>query len=119
MSEYSVIGKSYPQLDHVAKVKGEAQYVDDIVLPNMLCGKILRSTLPHAKILNIDTSKAEALPGVKAVITGKDTGGMLYAPLKGSKAITDIRGSADYLSMRTRRLWKANRGMTGEGGTNG
>lgn len=85
MSEYSVIGKGFPQLDHVAKVRGEAKYVDDILLPNMLYGKVLRSTVPHAKILSVDTSKAEALPGVKAVVTGKDTTGMLYAPLKGTR----------------------------------
>jgi len=85
MSEYSVIGKSFPQLDHVAKVRGEAQYIDDLTLPNMLYGKVLRSSLPHARILNIDTKRAENLPGVKAIMTGKDTLGLKYAPLKGSR----------------------------------
>lgn len=72
MEKYSVIGKRLPRLDGVAKVTGEAKYAADIMLPRMLQGKILRSTLPHARILNIDTSRAERLPGVKAVVTGKD-----------------------------------------------
>ena len=59
-------------LDAGLKVKGAAQFTDDLVLPGMLFGKILRSPLPHARILNIDTSKAEKLPGVKGVVTGRD-----------------------------------------------
>ncbi|MFH1122126.1 MAG: xanthine dehydrogenase family protein molybdopterin-binding subunit, partial [Pseudomonadota bacterium] len=85
MSEYSVIGKAFPQLDHVGKVKGEIRYVDDIVFPGMLHGKLLRSPLAHAKIVSIDTSNAASLPGVRAVVTGKDTSGLLYSPLKGSR----------------------------------
>jgi 4-hydroxybenzoyl-CoA reductase alpha subunit len=85
VEEYSVIGKDIPQLDHVGKVRGEIKYVDDIVLPNMLCGKVLRSPLPHARILSIDTKKAESLPGVKAVVTAKDTSGALYGPLRGTR----------------------------------
>jgi len=74
MKEYSVVGKPLPRVDGKVKVTGEAQYAGDVKLPNMLHGKILRSPYPHAKIIRIDTSKAEALPGVKAVITGRDTG---------------------------------------------
>jgi 4-hydroxybenzoyl-CoA reductase alpha subunit len=85
MAQYSVIGKSYPQLDHVAKARGEALYVDDIRLPNMLYGKVLRTKLPHARIVSIDTTSAANLPGVKAVVTGKDTLGLKYAPLKGTR----------------------------------
>ncbi|MBA3036095.1 MAG: molybdopterin-dependent oxidoreductase [Desulfobacterium sp.] len=72
MEKYSVIGKRLPRLDSVAKVTGDAKYAGDFFLPGMLHGKILRSTVPHAKILNIDTSRAEKLPGVRAVATGKD-----------------------------------------------
>jgi len=79
MEEFSVIGKPLPRTDGVVKATGQAQYVADIVLPRMLWGKILRSPYPHAKILSIDTSEAERLPGVKAVITGKDTAGIRYA----------------------------------------
>ncbi len=77
-AEYSVIGKSLPRVDGVVKAKGQQVYTDDMVLPRMLYGKILRSYLPHARILSIDTSKAERLPGVKAVITGKDTLGVKF-----------------------------------------
>lgn len=70
-NEYSVVGKRLPRIDAHGKALGQMQYIEDIVLPRMLCGKILRSPLPHAKILNIDTSKAERLPGVKGIVTGK------------------------------------------------
>jgi 4-hydroxybenzoyl-CoA reductase alpha subunit len=75
MSKYSVIGQRVRRVDGPEKVTGSAKYTFDMVLPNMLYGKILRSPYPHAKILNIDTSGAEKLIGVKAVITGKDTPG--------------------------------------------
>ena len=78
MREYSIIGKPTVNVDGAAKVSGEAVYTFDMMLPNMLYGKLLRSPHPHAKILSIDTSKAEKLPGVKAVITGKDTPGGRY-----------------------------------------
>ncbi len=61
------------------KATGEAKYTDDMVLPGMLYGKILRSPYPHARILDIDTSRAERLPGVKAVVTGRDTAGIRHA----------------------------------------
>jgi 4-hydroxybenzoyl-CoA reductase alpha subunit len=73
MSKYSVIGQRVHRVDGPEKVTGNAKYTFDLVLPNMLYGKILRSPHPHAKILSIDTSQAEKLIGVKAVITGKDT----------------------------------------------
>ena len=80
MSEYSVIGKPVRRIDGVEKVTGAAQYTTDIKLPGMLVGKMLRSPHPHAKILNIDTSAAEKLLGVKAVITGpRDTLGVKYS----------------------------------------
>ena len=78
MSEYSVIGKRLPRVEGIAKATGEAKYTDDIVLPKTLPGKILRSPYPHARILNIDTSRAEKLAGVKAVVTGKDTLGRKF-----------------------------------------
>ncbi len=72
-SKYSVIGKRVGNIDGVEKVTGGARYTVDMVLPNMLYGKILRSPHPHARIVNIDTRGAEQLPGVKIVLTGKDT----------------------------------------------
>jgi 4-hydroxybenzoyl-CoA reductase alpha subunit len=73
MEELSFVGKSVPRKDGVEKATGRALYTVDMNLPGMLWGKILRSPYPHARILNIDTSRAKRLSGVKAVITGKDT----------------------------------------------
>ncbi|GII92144.1 aerobic carbon-monoxide dehydrogenase large subunit [Sinosporangium siamense] len=57
-------------------IRGRGQYVDDVQLPGMLHGAILRSPHAHARILSVDTSAAEALPGVKAVITGETLAGL-------------------------------------------
>ena len=79
MEQYSAVGKRLPRVDGAFKVTGSAKYSVDIVLPSMLSGKILRSHYPHARILNIDTSKALKLPGVRAVITGKETSGVKFS----------------------------------------
>ncbi|PYS70020.1 MAG: aldehyde oxidase [Acidobacteria bacterium] len=68
----NVVGKPFRKVDARAKCVGQTRFADDIVLPRMLFCKILRSHLPHAIIKNIDASKALALPGVFAVVTGKD-----------------------------------------------
>jgi CO/xanthine dehydrogenase Mo-binding subunit len=78
VGEYSVLGKIMPRVDAKAKVTGQAKYAADIEKPHMLWGQIKRSPYAHAKILNIDTSKAEKLPGVMAVTTGKDFGGFKW-----------------------------------------
>jgi 4-hydroxybenzoyl-CoA reductase subunit alpha len=78
MSDYAIIGKRMPRVDSRTKVMGKAKYTADLKLPGMLVGKILRSPLAHARILSIDTAKAESLPGVKAVVTGKDTEGVKW-----------------------------------------
>ncbi|MDA1264292.1 MAG: molybdopterin-dependent oxidoreductase [Planctomycetota bacterium] len=70
--DFEIIGKPRRKVDGLSKATGEAVYTDDIVLPGMLHAKTLRSPHAHANIRSIDTSKAEALPGVHAVITGKD-----------------------------------------------
>jgi 4-hydroxybenzoyl-CoA reductase alpha subunit len=70
--EFSFVGKSTTKLDAPAKVTGQAVYGHDMRLPRMLYGAILRSEYPHAHILNVDTSRAQALPGVKAVLTAED-----------------------------------------------
>lgn len=72
MSDFAVVGKPRARVDGPAKVTGKAVYADDLHLPGILYGKLLRSWVPHGRILRIDTSRAEALPGVKAVLTGKD-----------------------------------------------
>ena len=78
MPEYSVIGKPMPRVDARAKVTGQAKYAADYSLPGMLWCKLLRSPHPHARILGIDTSRAERLPGVKVIVTGKDFGGWTW-----------------------------------------
>ncbi len=72
MSELSIIGHSVGRIDVEEKVTGGAVYGYDLVLPNMLHGKVLFSSRPHAKIRRIDTSEAKKVPGVVAVITGED-----------------------------------------------
>src|SRR5881396_840896 len=67
-----VVGKAHRKVDATAKVAGVTRFADDLFLPRMLYAKLLRSPHPHARIVSIDTAKALALPGVKAVLTGKD-----------------------------------------------
>jgi 4-hydroxybenzoyl-CoA reductase alpha subunit len=73
METLYAVGKDIPRVDAKVKATGEALFTADLTFPTMLWGGMLRSPLPHARILNINTRKAERLPGVKAVITGKDT----------------------------------------------
>ena len=75
--------------DSVDKVTGRAQFTIDLKLPGMLHGKILRSRHPHAKIVSIDTSKAEALEGVFAVITAKDTPKIKFGFMKDNLPLKD------------------------------
>jgi len=66
------IGKNTVRPDGAEKVTGRAQYSSDTTMPGMIWGHVLRSPHPHAKIISINTKKAEALEGVKSVITSKD-----------------------------------------------
>ncbi len=87
--KYTVINTPLHNIDGIAKVTGRATYTFDVKLPGMLYGKILRSPHPHAKILNIDISKALKLPGVKAVVTGKDTLGVKQGIWRRYKELCD------------------------------
>jgi len=69
---FTVVGQPLPKIDAWAKVTGETRYADDLVLPRMAHGKLLRSSHAHARVRAIDTTRATALPGVYAVITGHD-----------------------------------------------
>jgi 4-hydroxybenzoyl-CoA reductase subunit alpha len=69
---FSVVGRPLPKIDAWAKVTGETRYADDLVLPRMAYGKLLRSPHAHARIVAIDAARARALPGVYAVVTGAD-----------------------------------------------
>ena len=71
--EFSAVGKSFPRLEGFEKVTGATRFLTDLELPGMLYGKVLRSSFPHARIISIDTKRAEELSGVKAVITAADT----------------------------------------------
>jgi 4-hydroxybenzoyl-CoA reductase subunit alpha len=70
--KHKVIGKPFRKVDARAKCTGQTRFADDIILPRMLFAKMLRSPMPHALIKSIDVSRALKLPGVIAVITGKD-----------------------------------------------
>ncbi len=92
--ELKTVGKPVPKRDAIYKVTGTATYIHDIKLPGMLYGKILWSSIPHARILNIDVSRAKRLPGVKAVLTGYDVPEIRFGfykdnmPLKKGKVVT-------------------------------
>ena len=77
MSDYYAVGKSVSRVDAVTKVTGAAGYTADVMLPAMLYGKAKRSPHSHARIARIDTRRAEAFPGVRAVITAEDVPGIL------------------------------------------
>jgi CO/xanthine dehydrogenase Mo-binding subunit len=70
--EYRYLGKATPRKDARDIVTGRAKYIDDMKVPGMLYGRVLRSPYPHANIRAIDTSRAEAFPGVRAVLTYKN-----------------------------------------------
>jgi 4-hydroxybenzoyl-CoA reductase alpha subunit len=80
-NEYDVVGQPTPKKDGTLKALGSAEYADDISMPGMLHGKLLRSPHSHARIVRIETSRAEALPGVRAIVTGKDFPGIKYGNL--------------------------------------
>ncbi|HEU5335605.1 MAG TPA: molybdopterin cofactor-binding domain-containing protein, partial [Terriglobales bacterium] len=71
-ADFSVIGKRTAMVDAAEKTTGAGKYTDDLSVPGMLIGKILHSPYPHARIKRMDTSKALALEGVAAVVTGQD-----------------------------------------------
>jgi 4-hydroxybenzoyl-CoA reductase alpha subunit len=78
MADFSVIGERVPRVDSKEKVTGQAKYAADYSLPDMLWCKLVRSPYPHARIINIDTSQAEKLPGVQGIVTGRDFGGWTW-----------------------------------------
>lgn len=72
MDDFSVIGKPHLKYDWHGKLTGAVKYTDDLKLPRMIYGRLLRSPHPHARILRVDITRAAQLPGVFAVLTGKD-----------------------------------------------
>src|SRR5262245_23985275 len=77
-----VVGRGVIRVDGLDKVLGRAVYGVDVTVPGMLVGKVLRSPLPHARLRGIDVERARRLPGVGAVITGRDTPGITYGFFK-------------------------------------
>ena len=84
---FRVLGKNHVRVDALDKVTGHATYAGDVYLPEMLMCKVLTSSRSHARIVSMDTSEAEALPGVGGVITGKDFPEVFF----GSGALRDRR----------------------------
>lgn len=78
MNRLEVVGKREPMLDAMEKATGRARFTDDLALPGMLHGKILRSPLAHAKVLNVDLSEALKVKGVRGAISGKDIPKKMY-----------------------------------------
>ena len=78
MDKFRLIGTREPKIDGSEKVSGSARFVNDLKLPQILYGAILRSPFSHAKLISIDKSKAENLTGVRAVITAEDTALIKY-----------------------------------------
>ncbi len=76
MAQY--VGKNVPRNDGYDKVTGRAVYTSDVTMPRMLYAKVLRSPYAHARVVSIDTSQAEAMPGVKAVATFENTTNKLF-----------------------------------------
>jgi CO/xanthine dehydrogenase Mo-binding subunit len=76
--EPRVVGKSLPRMDGAGKVTGAAVYAADFALPDMLVGKVFRSTELHARIVRVDTARARSLPGVRAIITAADVPDIRY-----------------------------------------
>jgi len=69
---YRNIGKSLPRVEGYGKVTGQTKYAADLPFDGLLWAKVLRASVPHARIVKVDTSKAKALKGVRAVLTGAD-----------------------------------------------
>ena len=90
MGDYA-IGRSVPRFEDLRLVRGGGRYVDDVALPGMAFGHVLRSPHAHARIKRIDTAKAKAAPGVLAVLTGADwaASGFADLPVAGGMKLRD------------------------------
>jgi CO/xanthine dehydrogenase Mo-binding subunit len=73
---YRTVGKALPRIEGYGKVTGQTKYAADLEFPELLWAKVLRSSVPHARIVKIDAAKAKALKGVHAVLTGADVKGV-------------------------------------------
>ncbi len=85
----SLIGQRVKKPDAPDKATGKTRYINDMVLPQMLIGKVLFAGRPHARIARIDTEAARKLPGVHAVLTGKDAAGLKFGFVRDNVALKD------------------------------
>ena len=85
----TLIGQRVRKPDAPDKSTGKTRYINDLVLPQMLYGKILHAGRPHAEIASIDTTEAEKLPGVHCVLTGKDVAGLRFGFVRDNVALKD------------------------------
>jgi len=85
----TLIGQRVKKPDAPEKATGKTRYINDMVLPQMLIGKVLFAGRPHARIVHIDTSAAEKQPGVYAVLTGKDAAGLKFGFVRDNVALKD------------------------------
>ncbi len=107
--ELLVVGKRLPKSDALYKVLGQSQYIYDMQLPGMLYGKILWSERAHAKIVSIDVSEAEAVPGVKAVITAANTPEIRIGFMKDQPVLKrdKVRSFRDEVAAVAAESWEA------------
>src|SRR6266487_2812964 len=103
--EFQHVGKRPVRHDGVDKVTGRAAYGADFTLPGLLHGAVLRSPHAHARIVSIDTSAAEALPGVKAVVTARDVPPNSAKLVLGGEAALDLADMSDCMLAREKVLY--------------
>ncbi len=89
MVKKTLIGQRVKKPDAPDKATGKTRYINDMVLPQMLIGKVLFAGRPHARIVRLDTAAAEKLPGVHAVLTGKDAAGLKFGFVRDNVALKD------------------------------
>ncbi|HXE48741.1 MAG TPA: xanthine dehydrogenase family protein molybdopterin-binding subunit [Ramlibacter sp.] len=89
IAKKTLIGQRVKKPDAPEKATGKTRYINDMVLPQMLIGKVLFAGRPHARIVRIDTSAAEKQPGVYAVLTGKDAAGLKFGFVRDNVALKD------------------------------
>lgn len=102
---FKVVGTRPLRHDGIDKVTGRARYGADVSLPGMLHGKVLRSPHAHARILGIDTSRASALPGVKAIVIGADMPPVRSRTEQSGEGTTNPRHLSDNVLAKTKVLY--------------
>src|SRR3989442_6059377 len=115
MKEFKYVGTRPVRHDGLDKVTGRANYGADFTLPGMLHGAVLRSPHAHARIVSIDTHAAEAMPGVKAVITGKDIPENFAKVAIGGEGTFDMHDMGDNMLAHKKALYHGHAVAAGGG----